>query len=393
MILRLLALLCTAALFLAGCSSIHREPSRPGRTTLGAPLVIVPATTLGNYLIVETRWDRHGPYRFLVDTGSSTTLVTPELAARYPAKNTPPEAMPRVRVRSASGDTTVLAATTLRRIELGEARFENVRVLIHDFRELSAHLGVKIDGILGFPLFRETVLTLDYPRSRLLLQPSHPVPLHPGITIPFNNERRTPFIPLQLGDQSITALIDSGSDAPLTLNLAGLAANFSSLPRPGATISTLTGDHLQHIGRWREPLIIGHHEVQQPVVDVTESFSSLGGGILRHFTVIFDQERNQVTFHRDTQDPVVLPPRRSSGLSFTKLPSYWRVAGVVPDSPADKTGVVTGDLVTRINDEPVAQWNFTRFEQLVATAGEIRFSFLNGAQETARTLAVFELVP
>ncbi len=389
----LLPILLGVVWLLAGCITLPREAPRPGRTTLGAPLVIVPAATIGNYLIVEARWDRHGPYRFLVDTGSSTTIVTPALAARYPAKNVPPEALPRVRVRSASGETTVLPSTTLRRLELGEARFEDVQVLVHDFSEISNHLGVKIDGLLGFPLFRETVLTLDYPKSRLLLQPRHPAPLHPGVIIPFNNERRIPFITLALGDQNFTALIDSGSDAPLTLNLAGLAADFEILPRPGTLIGTLTGDHLQHVGRWRAPLELGEYVIPRPIVDVTDAFSLLGGGILRYFTVTFDQERNRVTFHRETRGQVVLPPKRSSGLSFSKLPAYWRVASVVPDSPAQLAGVQTGDLVTRINDQPVAEWSFPRFEQLIASAGEINFSFLHGAQVTTRTIPVFELVP
>ena len=389
----LLPILLGVVLLLAGCTTLQREAPRPGRTTLGSPLVIVPASTIGNYLIVEARWDRQGPFRFLVDTGSSTTIVTPEFAARYPAKNVPPEALPRVRVRSASGDTTVLPSATLRRLELGEARFEDVQVLVHDFSEISNHLGVKIDGILGFPLFRETVLTLDYPKSRLLLQPRYPAPLHPGVIIPFNNERRIPFITLTLGDQSFTALIDSGSDAPLTLNLAGLAADFEILPRPGTLIGTLTGDHLQHVGRWRAPLELGEYVIPRPIVDVTDAFSMLGGGILRYFTVTFDQERNRVTFHRETRGQVVLPPKRSSGLSFSRLPAYWRVASVVPDSPAQLAGVQAGDLVTRINDQPVVEWNFTRFEQLVATAGEINFSFLHGPQVTTRTIPVFELVP
>ena len=36
----------------------------------------------------------------------------------------------------------------------------DVDVLIYDCEPLSAHLGVRIDGVLGFPLFRETLLTL-----------------------------------------------------------------------------------------------------------------------------------------------------------------------------------------------------------------------------------------
>lgn len=390
---RLVVLLCAMAMLASGCTSLRREAPRPGRTTLDTPLVVVPATTIGNYLIVETKWDKHGPYRFLIDTGSSTTLVTPELAARYPATNQPPETTPKVRVRSGTGDTVVLAPTTLRRLELGGARFEDVRALVHDCRELSAHLGVKLDGILGFPLFRETVLTLDYPHSRLVLTPRAAEPLRPGVTIPFNNERKTPLIQLRLGDQNITALIDSGSDAPLSLNLAGLATDFATLPRPGGAVGTLSGDHLQHLGRWRQPLLIGDYTVNQPLVDVTDGLTSIGAEILKYFTVTFDQEHNEVTFYREVRGPVELPARRSSGLSFSKTPAYWRVVSVVPDSPANTAGVQGGDLVTRINDESVAQWNFVRFEALVASAKEIRFTFLNGSQETKLTLPVFVLMP
>ena len=387
-----LALWCAAALLLGGCTTFKRESPRPGRTALGSPLVVVPALTVGNFLLVETKWDRHGPYRFLIDTGSSVTLVTPELARRYRATVQAPETMPQVRVRSATGGTTLLESTVISRLELAGARFEDARVLVHDCRDLSAHLGLRIDGVLGFPLFRETVLTLDYPRSRLLLQPRLPAPLVPGVAITFNNELRTPLIPLQLGEQNITALIDSGSDAPLSLNLSGLATDFVQLPRPGVAVGTLTGDHLQHIGRWRQPLYIGDYIVPQPIVDVTEGLSSLGGGILRYFTVTFDQERNRVTFHREARGPILLPPKRSCGLSFTKFPAYWRVVSVVPDSPAHAAGVQGGDLVTRINDEPVAAWDYLRFEQLVATASGIRFTFLNGTQEASHTLGVIELV-
>ena len=80
-------------------------------------------------------------------------------------------------------------------------------------------------------------------------------------------------------------------------------------------------------------------------------------------------------------------------MSFTKSPAYWRVAGIVPGSPAETAGVQLGDLVTRINGEPLAKWDLIRFEQLVATADEIAFTFLNGTAESEKRVRVFELVP
>jgi hypothetical protein len=252
---------------------------------------------------------------------------------------------------------------------------------------------VKIDGILGFPLFRQTVLTLDYPNSRVLLTPTSPENLVPGAAIAFNNASKAPLIPIRVGESTFIALVDSGSDAPLSLNPKGLNPHYASAPHPGAVVGTLSGDHTSQVGRLSDTLIIGTYELPRPLMEVTDEQSSIGGEVLKNFTVTFDQERSHVTFYRDTPDPIVFPPRRSTGLSFSKTPVYWRVAGVVPDSPAAAARVQQGDLVIRINGEPVAKWDVRRYEQLVATARTITFTFLVGSDEKSTTLNVFDLVP
>lgn len=386
-----------AGLLLSGCSVLpfHREPPRPGQTTLGSPLIILPAETIGNYLIVEVKWDRDGPYRFLVDTGTSITLVTPALARRYPGRFPPPSTAPRVPVKGANGELTELPATSLRRLELGAARFEDVPALIYDCAPLSAHLGVKIDGVLGFPLFRETLLTLDYPGSRVLLQPARTNALVPGTVIGFDDQSKVPLIQVRLGQRTFAALIDSGSDSFFSLNPVGLAPQFAEPPRAGATVGTIiVGDRVERIGRLAEPIAIGNRIFERPIVDLTDELSAVGGGLLRHFAVTFDQEHNRVTFQRDSREPIATPARRSAGVSFSKTPAYWKVAGVIPASPAEGAGIRPGDLVTRINGESVAKWDFRRYEQLVANADELSLTFLNGAAETEpKRVRVFELVP
>lgn len=386
-------LLFTSAL-VPGCAYIpfmKREPPRPGRTTLDSPLVVLPAQTLGNYLIVEAKWDRQGPYHFIIDTGSTVTLVTPELAKRYPGP-APVRPLSPMPVKSAGGETTLLPQASMRRLQLNDARFENVPVLVYDCAALSAHLGVKIDGILGFPLFRETILTLDYPRSRVLLSPAFNAPIQPGTAIAFNNTNKKPLIPIRLGDTSFAALVDSGSDATLRLNPLGLNPRYAVPPRRGRVIATLTGDSVQQVGRLADSLVLGNYAVQQPLVEVTDELSAIGGGLLQHFTVTFDQERSRITLYRQLPEPIAFRPVRSAGISFSKTPAYWRVVGVVPESPLASLGVQIGDLVTRINGEPVAKWDFARYERLIATASEIRFTFLNGSNESERTVQVFNLV-
>jgi len=387
--------LLLALLVLAGCSSVgrlYKRESRPGRTKLDARLIVVPAQIVGSHFIVETRWDKHGPWRFLVDTGSSVTLVSAEFARRYgfqqPAANNPP-----VRIRSADGTTVSLPAVNIKRLQLGDARFLNVPAFAYNCDELSAHLGVRIDGILGFPLFRDVVFSLDYPQSRLVITTAGDTPLIPGSRISFNNERRTPIIPLILGDETFIALIDSGSDGPLILNPFGLNPKFNYGPRPGGTVGTLTGDRPQQIGRLGTPLVIGDYTIDQPLVDLTDQLSSIGGDILKHFCVTFDPPRNNVTFFRDTTAVIASPARRSCGLAFAKTPAYWRVVGVVPDSPAAAAGIQKGDLVARINGEPISAWPLQRLSTLTRRAPEITFTFIHGTTEIPVIIPTFELVP
>ena len=233
---RLLLLLaaCAVLLTLGACTSLdslsapfRRTPPRPGRTTLGSKLVLVPTKAIGNYLVVEAKWDRSGPYRFLIDTGSSVTLVTPAFAKRYASKEAPPSDAPRVRVLSADGQATELPPTTLRQLSLGDARFDDVFALIYDCTALSAHLGVKIDGILGFPLFRETLLTLDYPRARVLLQSPRHTALIPGSAI----HSTTPAKPRSSPSVSATAL-SSRSSTPAATPPSASTPSASTPPSP-----------------------------------------------------------------------------------------------------------------------------------------------------------------
>ena len=381
-------------LALAGCSagSWQRQPPQPGRTTMASPLVILPAQAIGNYLLVEAKGERNGPYRFLIDTGSSVTLVTPALAGRAVGRDITP-ATAKVRVAGANGTVSELPRATLRRLELGDARFEAVDVLLYDCAALSAHLGIKVDGVLGFPLFREVLLTLDYPGSQVLLRSARDAPLIPGSVVTFDDARKTPLVTVRLGDRTLVALIDSGSDAWFSLNPVGVAPVFAVGPRVGATVGTIAGDHTQKIARLDETLVLGEQAFPRPIVELTDELSSIGGGMLRHFSVTFDQLRDRVTFHRDSRAPIVTPPLRSLGVSFSKAPAYWRVAGVVPKSPAESEGVQVGDLVTRINGEPVARWEFRRYEHLVATAEQVTLTFLVGNAEVEKHVRALELVP
>lgn len=383
-------------LFLAGCSGggFRSAAPQPGRTTLPPAGVTLPAELIGNLLVLEVPGDRSGPRRFLVDTGSSVTLVTPEIARRSPGRGPVAAGAPPLRVKGAEGSVVELPRASLRRLELGAARFEDVDVVVHDCAAISAHLGRRIDGVLGFPLFREVLLTLDYPGRRVILRPAgagdRP---EPGTALRFDDARKVPLVSVGIGGRSLMMLVDSGSDAVFSLNRAGLNLEFAHGPVRGTVVGTLAGEREQEVGRLAGDITVGELVFARPRVDFTEELSALGGGALRAFAVTFDQRRDRVVLARAGGGPVETPPLRSAGLGFSKTPAYWRVAGVVPGSPAERAGVERGELIVRIDGEPVGRWDLIRYESRIAAGGELELTFIEGSREFTRRVRVFDLVP
>lgn len=367
------------------------------RATRSQPGSVVPARIVANFFLVESRQDDERVRTFLVDTGSTATLVSAEFADQVADRPRRKSRIP-VRVRGAHGGEAEFESVTLRKLWLGDTAFERVPALIYDLNELSNHLGVPLDGVIGFPVFRQSLVTFDYPHRRLIVAPRPSVSVAPrdgptSSTLTYNQERGTPLIPVQMGNESFVALIDTGSDGTLSLNPAGLRPQFVNGPRPGGLVGSLTGDRQMFVGRLGQNILIGDHLIAQPVIDLTDQLSSLGGEILRNFAITFDCSRNLVTFQRETAAPVQIEPRRSAGLSFFRQPAYWRVLGIVPGTPAALLPVQDGDLCVRVNGEPVSRWTQERFLELVRTAPRITFTLLEGSIEHDIEVPVIELVP
>ena len=91
-----LGLLLLAGLLLPGCATFRLPPRH---SSMESARTVLPATLVSNFLVFETPADKHSSYHFIVDTGSSVTLVTPDLAKHF-GGSTPANPTP-MRVRSA----------------------------------------------------------------------------------------------------------------------------------------------------------------------------------------------------------------------------------------------------------------------------------------------------
>jgi clan AA aspartic protease (TIGR02281 family) len=144
--------------------SAERNGTSPGRRRFGPHSqdegVAVPVRRVGGVWITDVVVNGARTARFLVDTGASLCVISPELAADASIGR---DARPTVlRMQTLSGDTSGILVS-IASLRVGEAEAEGVRAVIHD-------TGPLMDGILGNSFLGRYAATLDAEREILWLR-------------------------------------------------------------------------------------------------------------------------------------------------------------------------------------------------------------------------------
>jgi predicted aspartyl protease len=142
-------------------------------------------TLQGYLMVVSVSINEHGPFDFLVDTGTNTTLIEPELAAELGLK-------PKDKLQLASlASATQVPRYYLTGFKVGPASILNLEALAVPLPQLAA-LDSNIRGVLGMNFLLHFSFRLDYDRQTLELYPSPETARIPaGLRVPVEiNESR-----------------------------------------------------------------------------------------------------------------------------------------------------------------------------------------------------------
>jgi len=128
------------------------------------PLVLVDVRANGRGPFQFVRANGRGPFQFAIDTGTSTTAITPELAKKLRVAGSP------VGAATTAGAPVDVTAGTLKSFQVGDAKVDKMDVVVADFFEmLSTAVGTKLDGIVGYNFLRQYQVVFDYPNELLSL--------------------------------------------------------------------------------------------------------------------------------------------------------------------------------------------------------------------------------
>jgi len=135
-----------------------------GRSVAVTEVAMRLATPAKPLLLVDVYANGRGPFQFAIDTGTSTTAITPELAKELGVASSP------IGAATTGGAQVNVTAGVLQSFQVGGARIDDSTVVVADFfAMLSSALGAKLDGIVGYNFLRNYKVALDYPNETLSL--------------------------------------------------------------------------------------------------------------------------------------------------------------------------------------------------------------------------------
>lgn len=106
-----------------------------------------------------------GPFQFALDTGTSTTLISGELAQGFSLKSTSVPGM------TGAGGSVQASVGMLESLAIENAALRDVQVMVSDvLTMLGQAIGARLDGIIGYNYLKEFKVGIDYPHEMLTLE-------------------------------------------------------------------------------------------------------------------------------------------------------------------------------------------------------------------------------
>jgi hypothetical protein len=247
-----------------------------------------------------------GPFRFIVDTGTGgDAMVTSELAHLL---DLPPAGEARLNDPTGRGGQ----AAPIRKLDtlrVAGVDFYSVKAVEHALPNSDG----ACQGMLGFTLFRDFLLTLDYVNGRLDLAEGELTPDGEKSVLPFRMPEGVPIARLKIGDREVEAQIDSGGAGLSLPERLVPQLRLSAEPTVFATGESLSTRFEIKVAKLAGDVRLGDITIDQPWVEINPAFplANFGSCPLQHFIVTFDQENKLVRLDG---------PRKRITLGVTPVP-------------------------------------------------------------------------
>ena len=357
-------------------------------------LIVIPVEVNGKTLSFILDTGVHKTIVFNLSKNNSITILNPK----------------KIRLKGLGGGASVDAVLSKKntiRIKNIYSVNEPIYVILKDVFDFSSKMGTTIHGIIGYNLLKNFTVKINYGAGKITfynLEKFRLKKCRKCEVLPLQFHRKKPYVNVQVQLDTVyntfttvKMLLDSGGSDALWL----FENSKKEIKTPKKFFNDILGEGLSGViygNRSRIPqLKIGGFEIKKPTVSFLDTLStklarrfeqrngSLGGGILKRFTVWLDYANKQIMFKKNKffktpfnynmsgldiiyngrelvkeAAPDFSKYKLSENHSITfftnfsyKFKPSYKIKTVVKNSSADKAGLKAGDLIIRMNRKPM----------------------------------------
>jgi hypothetical protein len=351
---------------------------------------------------VSTMIDGHGPYHFLLDTGSSIMVITPELAKRISLSGGGSQ-----RVTGGGGSMQV-QRLFLGDVGVGKAEVHHVAAVIIPLPLDVTYQGDygTIDGVIGYSFLSHFAVTIDNKADTATFSPAGSYRAPAGAnSIPADLGDGTPVVTASIDGLRGTFKLDTGDSGTLTLTTPFAAAHRSELRYSQAqpVLTEGVGGIDQALDVRLRSFTLGGATFPNVITTLslaktgifgngTTLAGNVGDDILSYFVYTIDYPDHRVDFMPES-DVAPYRPYKSPGFSPTRqADGTFRIIAVVPQSPAYKAGLRTGDILLTLNGDPLPQLDSAQIKEAFS-ANQVTYTVRSTGEKRSVTLSLSDLLP
>lgn len=377
-------------------------PSIQGRHGL---VTSIPFEMAGSYIIIRTQINNSTPLRLIFDTGIRNTIITELHPGDEILLNTA-DKKPIQGLGQGKSVSSLMSENNF--IKTGKLIQTNktVHLIEEDILGLSKHSGQKINGLAGIDLIRDYVTEINYTRKRIYFYHPEKFKLPKGyIYKPLIIENNKIYLNLTLLDdnaqiRTIKMLIDTG--AMLNAWFQTVRSDAAEIPerrvyaRIGEGFSGELYGYLARIPKicfdmycFHNPVVVFPDSVMiADIMKRSDRDGTIGNELLSRFNTIIDM-RHKALYLKPNHFFNDKFQYNIAGIevmqSDPQLPIY-EIAYVWKDSPAEKAGMLPGDIITEIKGMKTftmklseIRWHFQRVSahpmQIIVSRNQDLISF------------------
>jgi hypothetical protein len=277
---------------------VHMSPM-PVAVEVPAAGVTLPMQDVGGRPVVEVRINGKGPYRFILDTGASMTVIDSELKNELKLK-----AVPGMRA-AAPGHGPAPEIVSVDALRVGGATLKGVTVALMPLGKLLTG-EQRPRGVLSASVFPGHLVTFDFPGRKIVLKKGALAASDTSTTLAYGTDDLLPTLPLTIAGRETRVQLDTGSGYGLMLPTRFLEElPLASKPEPGGTARVHNGEAPITKARVDGPIALGPYALELPDVsfaDVKALYGpprgNIGYQVLREFVVTLDSRNRLVRLVR-----------------------------------------------------------------------------------------------